>query len=223
MLGKLKWIIYTKAFSSFIYYFLMIYLITLRLKTRNSNNVIALLEKGETLLLCGWHQQFFSAIRNFKGYARYNPALMISRSRDGELISRVAHRVGWKTARGSSSKGGRTAMNAMIAHLKSNQLAAHILDGPQGPIGKVKPGAIKIAQESGALIVPFYVVAENAWYFKSWDQFMLPKPFSKVTLCYGNEIEVAPCDSSEEFEQQIQRLEETMKDWLVLRYPVRKH
>jgi lysophospholipid acyltransferase (LPLAT)-like uncharacterized protein len=222
MLGKLKWIIYTNAFGAFIYYFLMFYLSTLRLKTRNFNNVISLLEGGETILLCGWHQQFFSAIRNFKGYAKYNPALMISRSRDGELIARVAHRVGWKTARGSSSKGGRTAMNAMIAHLKSNQLAAHILDGPQGPIGKVKPGAIKIAHESGALIVPFYVEADNAWYAKSWDQFMLPKPFSKVTLCYGTEIKFTPCDSSEEFERQIQQLEDTMKGWLILKYPVRK-
>ena len=222
MLGKLKWIVHTKAFSSFVYYFLMIYLSTLRLKTRNAQNVITLLEGGETILLCCWHQQFFSAIRNFKGYAKYNPALMISRSRDGELIARVAHRVGWKTARGSSSKGGRSAMNAMIAHLKSNQLAAHILDGPQGPIGKVKPGAIKIAHDSGALIVPFYVEADNAWYVRSWDQFMLPKPFSKVTLCYGNEIKCTPCDSSEEFERQIQQLEDTMKGWLVLKYPVKK-
>jgi lysophospholipid acyltransferase (LPLAT)-like uncharacterized protein len=222
MLSKFKWIIYTKAFSSFIYYFLMIYLSTLRLKTSNARNVTTLLERGETILLCAWHQQFFSAIRNFKRYGKYNPALMISRSRDGELISRVANRVGWKTVRGSSSKGGRTAMNAMIAHLKSNQLAAHILDGPQGPIGKVKPGAIKIAQDSGALIVPFYVQAENAWYVRSWDQFMLPKPFSKVTLCFSNEITFTPCESSEEFERQIQQLEDKMKEWLVLKYPVKK-
>ncbi len=222
MFSKLKWIVHTKAFSSFIYYFIMIYLSTLRLKTSNLQNLMTLLGRGETILLCCWHQQFFSAIRNFKRFNKYNPAIMISRSRDGELISRVAHRVGWKTARGSSSKGGRSAMNAMIAHLKSNKLAAHILDGPQGPIGKVKPGAIKIAQESGALIVPFYVEADNAWYVKSWDQFMLPKPFSRVTLCYGDEIKFAPSDSSAEFERQIQELEETMKDWLVLKYPVKK-
>ena len=111
-------------------------------------------------------------------------------------------------------------MSAMIAHLKSHKFAAHILDGPQGPIGKVKPGAIKMAHKSGALIVPFYVVADNAWYFKSWDQFMLPKPFSKVKLCYGNEIKFDPYESPEEFELQRQLLENTMKDWLVLKYPV---
>ncbi len=221
MFSKLKWIVHTKAFSSFVYYFLMIYLSTLRLKTSNLQNFMTLLERGETLLLCCWHQQFFSAIRNFKRYSKYNPAIMISQSRDGEFISRVAHRVGWKTARGSSSKGGKTAMNAMIAHLKDHKFAAHILDGPQGPIGKVKPGAIKMAHESGALIVPFHVEAENAWHFKSWDQFMLPKPFSKVTLYYGDAIKLTPCDSSEEFEQQIRQLEDTMKDWLVLKYPVK--
>ena len=113
-------------------------------------------------------------------------------------------------------------MNEMIAHLKANQLAAHILDGPQGPIGKVKPGAIKIAQESKALIVPVYVEADNAWYVKSWDQFMLPKPFSKVTLCYGDEMKINQSDSTEEFERQRQQLETTMREWLVLKYPIKK-
>lgn len=220
MFGKLKWIIHTKAFSSFIYYFLMLYLSTLRLKTTNLQNVMTLIERGETILLCCWHQQFFSAIRNFRRYSKYKPAIMISQSRDGELISRVAHRVGWKTARGSTSKGGKPALTAMISHLKTYKLAAHILDGPQGPIGKVKPGVIKMAHESGAFIVPFYVVADNAWYFKSWDQFVLPKPFSKVNLCYGTEIKFTPSESSEEFELQRQLLENTMKDWLILKYPV---
>ncbi len=220
MLGKLKWVIYSKAFGVFIYYFLMLYLSTIRLRTKNLQQLTSLLEQGETVLLCCWHQQFLSAIRNFKSFSKYNPAIMISKSRDGELISRVANRVGWHTARGSSSKGGRSAMSAMIAHLNTNRLAAHILDGPQGPIGKVKPGVIKIAHKSGAVILPFYVEAENAWYFRSWDQFMLPKPFSKVKLRYGTSIKLEPCDSSEDFEQQRQQLENTMKDWLILKYPV---
>ncbi len=221
MFDKFKWVIYTKAFSSFIYYFIMIYLSTLRVKSTNKHHLLTLLEQGETVLLCCWHQQFFPAIRKFRAYTSYNPAIMISQSNDGDLISRVAHRVGWKTARGSSSKGGNTAMNAMITHLQSHKLAAHILDGPQGPIGKVKPGAIKMAQESGALLVPFHVEAENAWYFKSWDQFMLPKPFSKVKLCYGEELRFDPTDTKEEFEAQRLHLENTMKNFLVLKFPLR--
>ncbi len=113
-------------------------------------------------------------------------------------------------------------MHAMITHLQSHKLAAHILDGPQGPIGIVKPGAIKMAQASGAVIVPFNIVADNAWYFKSWDQFMLPKPFSKVELCYGNELRFDPTETREDFEAQRLHLENTMKDLLVLKYPARK-
>lgn len=113
-------------------------------------------------------------------------------------------------------------MSEMIAHLKTNKLAAHILDGPQGPIGKVKPGAIKIANKSGALIVPFYVVADKAWFFRSWDQFMMPKPFSKVELCFGQDIRLTSCESSDEFEQQRQLLEDTMKDGLIIKYPVKR-
>ncbi len=220
MVRKFKWIIYTKAFSAVIYYFLMAYLSTLRLKVINLDHLNKLLEDGETVILCSWHQQFFAAIRNFRGFSKYNPAIMISRSRDGELISRIANRVGWQTARGSSSKGGRSAMSAMISHLKTHKLAAHILDGPQGPIGKAKPGAIKMAHKSGAVIVPFYVTASKAWFFKSWDQFMLPKPFSRVNLFYGESIRFEPCNSSEELEKQRQQLENTMKDWLILKYPV---
>lgn len=216
MFRDFKSIIHTRTFSVFTYYFLMMYLSTLRIRVTNLHHLHNLLDNGETVLLCGWHQQFFSAIRNFKRFNKYKPAIMISRSRDGEFISRIAHKVGWRTVRGSSSKGGRRAMSAMISHLATHKLAAHILDGPQGPIGKVKPGAIKMAHLSGAFIVPFYVVADNAWYFNSWDKFMLPKPFSRVGIYYDEPIKFTPGESSEEFEKQRQQLEDTMKKWLVL-------
>lgn len=220
MLKKLKWIIYTKPFIGAAFCFVTLYLLTIRLRIKNSKALFDLLQQGKTVLICGWHQQFFPAINYFKIFAKYDPAIMISQSRDGEMISQVAHWVGWKTVRGSSSKGGKTAMNEMIAYLKTHSLAAHILDGPQGPIGKVKAGAIKMALESGAVIVPWYVVSENAWYFKSWDQFMLPKPFSKVMFHFGNEIRIDACKSDQEFEAYRLLLENTMKKWLILKHSV---
>ncbi|MCG8632734.1 MAG: lysophospholipid acyltransferase family protein [Desulfobacterales bacterium] len=188
MLKKLKFIIYTRPFIFFAYYLIRFYSLTFRLKVENEAQWQRLLDENKTVLLCTWHQQFFSAIRHFKTYARFNPGLMISQSRDGDLISGVANRTGWHTPRGSSSRGGKQAMGAMIDHINTYRFGAHILDGPRGPIGKVKPGAIKMALETGAIIVPFYVVADNAWFFNSWDRFMLPRPFSRVTLSFGNPI-----------------------------------
>ena len=82
---------------------------TFRLRIENEQEWKAHIDNGGTVLLCAWHQQFFAAIRHFRHYRRYNPHIMISRSKDGELIAGIARRTGWHPVRGSSSQGGRTA------------------------------------------------------------------------------------------------------------------
>ncbi len=194
----------------FVYYFIQIYSMTLRLRIVNETKWQNLLGQNKPVLLCAWHQQFFAAIRHFSTYSQFNPGIMISQSRDGELIAGVANKIGWHTARGSSTRGGKNAMGAMISHIKQHGFGAHILDGPTGPIGKVKAGAIKIAKETNAFIVPFYITSENAWFFKSWDRFMLPKPFSKVTLTFGDIIQFTDDNDKNSFESQRLMLETTM-------------
>ncbi len=210
MFKRLKFILYTKPFIAFIYFFIRIYAMSFRLRVVNEEQWKKHLKNGKAVLLCVWHQQFFSAIRHFKTYAHLNPGLMISQSRDGELIAGVANRTGWHTARGSSSKGGKEAMEEMIDHLKYYRFGAHILDGPRGPIGRVKAGIIKMAKESNAVIVPFYTYADKAWFFNSWDRFMLPKPFSNVTLMFDEPIFFDPPQTPERFESQRLYLEQTM-------------
>ena len=139
---------------------------------------------------------------------------MISKSVDGEIIAGVASRTGWDPVRGSSSRGGRDALAAMIEKLKERKIAAHIVDGPRGPMGKIKPGVIRLAQESGAVIVPFYTSADRAWYFNSWDRFMIPKPFSRVSIRFGDIFTVDNTMTDEEFEQRRLDLETTMLDGL---------
>ncbi|MCP4670832.1 MAG: lysophospholipid acyltransferase family protein [Desulfobacula sp.] len=216
MSKKLKSIIYTQAFMVFLYFFIKIYSMTLRIHIVNEEKWKNLLKKRKPVLLCAWHQQFFSAIHHFSTYAKFNPGIMVSQSKDGQMIAGVANRNGWHTARGSSSRGGKNAMAAMIKHLKKYGFGAHILDGPTGPIGKVKPGAIKIAKETNAFIVPFYITPENAWFFKSWDRFMLPKPFSKVTLTFGDIIQLKDDNDNKSFETQRLMLETTMLPGLYL-------
>ncbi len=216
MFRKLKFIIYTRPFIFFAYYLIQIYSMTFRLRIENEGHWQKLRQQGTRVILCAWHQQFFSAIRHFKTYSKYNPGLMISQSKDGDLISGVANRTGWHTPRGSSSRGGKHAMDMMIAHLKTYGLGAHILDGPTGPIGRVKAGAIKMAHEADAVVVPFYTSAPHAWFFNSWDRFMLPKPFSRVYITFGQEIRFEASDNEDNFERHRQTLENLMRPRLVL-------
>lgn len=135
---------------------------------------------------------------------------MISRSFDGEIIAGVAKHTGWYTMRGSSSRGGREALGDMIIKLKETGLAAHIVDGPTGPAGIVKAGAVRLANAAGAVIVPFYVSADRAWFFRSWDRFMFPKPFARVTIRFDEIIPWKPLENEDEFEIQRSTLENIM-------------
>jgi lysophospholipid acyltransferase (LPLAT)-like uncharacterized protein len=197
-------------FHRFLYQFIRIYSGTFRFRIVNEARWQQLIDKGTPVLLCAWHQQFFSAIRPFKRYAKYQPALMISRSRDGAIIAAVARQTGWKTVRGSSSRGGKPALRSMIRHLEGSKLAGHILDGPTGPMGIVKAGVIRLAHAAQATIVPFSVSARRSLYFNSWDRFMLPLPFSRVTLHFGDPVRFSPTNDPRAFEQQRARLEAMM-------------
>ncbi len=201
-------------FLSVIYWLIRLYLKTIRLTVENEAAWLDHLQHGGKVVLCTWHQQFFTAIGHFKTYAAYRPALMISKSRDGDVIAGIASRSGWLPVRGSSSKEGKEALEAVIHHLGTHSLAGHVVDGPRGPRGMVKPGLIKLAHRTGAAIVPFFVRAERAWHLKSWDRFIVPKPFSRVTLTFSDMIQLEPTCSKEDREAQRLEIERIMKPWL---------
>ncbi len=188
---------------------------TFRLQVENERAWMDHVDSGGAVVLCCWHQQFFSAIRHFKNYRQYRPSLMISRSADGEIIAGVAEKTGWDVVRGSSSRGGRDALAQMAERLKQRRVAAHIVDGPRGPSGSVKAGVIRLAQLGGAVIAPFSARADRAWYFNSWDRFMIPKPFARVTLRFDGLFPVPSPSSPEEFEEHRLRLEEIMQPGLI--------
>ena len=206
----------SKTFIWFLYRFIRLYTWTFRLQIENETQWRTYLAAKGRVLLCCWHQQFFSFIRHFQSYRDHWPSLMISKSTDGEMIAGVATLSGWHPVRGSSSKGGRKALDQMVVQLRETGLSAHILDGPRGPIGRVKNGAISLAQSAGARIVPVYAFADNAWFFKSWDRFFLPKPFSRVTIRFGEMLTVPKTSDPQQFEAQRKNLEETMRPHLLL-------
>jgi lysophospholipid acyltransferase (LPLAT)-like uncharacterized protein len=213
--SRLRSIMADVRFHRLLYHFVRSYSATFRLRIENEHTWQQELMRGTPVLLCAWHQQFFSAIRHFKNYAKFRPALMISKSRDGSMIATVAHHSGWKAIRGSSSRGGSEALRAISRHLKEHGLAAHIVDGPTGPMGVVKAGAVRMAHLARAAIVPVSVSCNRAIYFNSWDRFMLPLPFSRVCLTFGEPLHLPATRDPAAFEDQRQRLQAIMRPGLV--------
>jgi lysophospholipid acyltransferase (LPLAT)-like uncharacterized protein len=166
-------------------------------------------KRGQIPIYASWHQRFFPGIALF---ARRKPiSIMISQSRDGELISRIAHVLGWYPVRGSSSKGGRQALRKLKKLIHEGYKVGHIVDGPRGPFGVVKPGLLLIAQNTGMPIIPIIISAEKKWVFNSWDRFIIPKPFSRVIIRFCDEICVPRKLSLSDFEEKRSQIENTFK------------
>lgn len=214
MFKKLRKIATLKLAGHIIYYLSLLYSMTFRLKVINEDVWIDYLEKGGKVLICCWHQQFFIGVRLFRRYRKYPTTVMVSKSTDGEIASRVAQAANVYPVRGSSSKNGGPALKETISRLKPGHLAVHLLDGPRGPAGVVKPGAIAIASGADAAIAPGYVEADRAWHVRSWDKYMVPKPFACVTVTFFPLMKLPPIENAQEFERQRQALEDILKPHL---------
>lgn len=210
MRAKIRSILTLPRAATLLYRLARAYCLTFRFTVENETPWLNYLNEGGKILLCTWHQQFFATIRYSENYRVYRPSIMISQSQDGELIAGIAIKCGWFPVRGSSSKGGGQALKTLIEKLRETGLVAHIVDGPRGPAGKVKDGVIHLAQATGAAIVPFYISADRAWYFNSWDRFFVPKPFARVTLSFGDMIKLSFTENQDELEKQRQYLENIM-------------
>jgi hypothetical protein len=124
------------------------------------------------LLACAWH------------FRNRNIAILISESFDGELISRTVARLGFNPIRGSSSRGGAPGLRNMERAYYEDQHCAFTADGPRGPAMVAKPGAAQLAARVGTTVGTFYVLPERAWELRSWDRFLIPKPFSRVLVAW---------------------------------------
>jgi len=123
---------------------------------------------------------------------------MASRSKDGEIIARWLLRNGYIPARGSTKKGGGAALQEMIDLVRAGHRAALTVDGPNGPPRVVQPGVVRLARETGAWILPLTGSSSRPWFLRSWDRYLVPKPFSRCVVAYGEPFAVEPASSDEE-------------------------
>lgn len=206
---EIKYFIIRNFLTFLAYYALILYAKTTRLKLENEEELKEYLKNNGRVIMYSWHQRFLWAFYLPRIFGE-TPCIMISRSRDGDFIADVAQRIGWIPVRGSSSRGGKKALQWMIEGMIENRLGGHIVDGPTGPPRIVKPGLVIIAQKSGAALCPGYVSYEKPWIFNSWDRFMIPKPFSRVLLRFGS-LELIPEEmDAEQFEDVRLRIEKEL-------------
>ncbi len=151
-------------------------------------------------IYCFWHQGTFPAGWYFR---RYNACILISRSFDGELIARTLGLLGFRSVRGSSSRGAVAGLLALRAEVERGGLAIFTADGPRGPAFRSKMGPVKLAQTTGEPIGCFHLQPERAWMLRSWDRFLIPKPFSRVVVSWARSIPAPPAGAGPEELEQI--------------------
>jgi lysophospholipid acyltransferase (LPLAT)-like uncharacterized protein len=151
-----------------------------------------------------WHRCVFPAAWMWRNLGI---AVMVSRSFDGEYIARIIEKLGFVSVRGSSSRGGTEALLGMSTQLERGAGVAFTIDGPRGPKYVAKPGPIRLSKVTGMPMSAFYVALSDAWVLRTWDQFMIPKPFSKVLARVSVRVTV-PRDAGDtqlqEFQMQLQ-------------------
>jgi len=163
--------------------------------------------RKEPVIILIWHGRIFFAPYFFR---RREIMPLVSPSEDGEIIAQIIARWGYKAIRGSSSHSIIRAWNEMKRELGKGGELIIVPDGPRGPGRKMKPGALKLAKETGAYLVPFTFSSSKRKILKSWDRFLIPKPFTRFVAVYGNPISVDSSLNNEELGEKLQEVEEYM-------------
>jgi lysophospholipid acyltransferase (LPLAT)-like uncharacterized protein len=169
---------------------------------------------GEPVIYALWHSRLLALTWSHRDRG---VGVLISRHRDGELIARMAQRLGFETARGSSTRGGRAGVVEMLALAEARRSLAITPDGPRGPARRIKPGLVYLASRTGWPVVPVTAAAKSAWVFNSWDRFRVPRPFARLRLAYGEPLRV-PRDLDEAGEEQWRERIEAALESLTVRH-----
>ncbi|MCW5201269.1 lysophospholipid acyltransferase family protein [Desulfobulbus sp. F4] len=176
------------------------------LEVRDQENLDKVLAHGAGVVPF-WHYSVFYMLYHLR---QYPGVAMISASKDGEYIARVAHLLNFETVRGSSNRFGVRALKGMVDHVKQGKNAGIVADGSQGPPLKVQPGAVLLASKSGSPIMPIVWAVTRYKAFNSWDRTVIPLPFSSIILQYGELIWVEPELTSDLVENYRLQLEKAM-------------
>ena len=160
---------------------------TVRLRHHGDARVREWERRGERFILAFWHRHLLLMPYAYRGR---RISVLVSQSKDGELIARTVARLGIDSSRGSSSRGGAAGLRSLLRKAEEGWDIAFTPDGPRGPLREVQPGVILAAAATGLPIVPVAIAATRAKRLNSWDRFLVPLPFSTVHFVYGEPLAV---------------------------------
>lgn len=158
-----------------------------------------------------WHSKLFYLVYYYVTHAKKRRiSILVSMSKDGDYGAALIQKLKQDAVRGSSSRGGQRAIRNLAAKATEGNNIAITPDGPKGPVTKVNKGVIRLAQLTGARIIPVSYQATRAWKAKSWDLFMVVKPFGKVHVAFADPMQIPRDSSPEDVEKFRKKLEDTL-------------
>lgn len=187
------WKKFKRNFAPYILYYLVKFIYFTNKKVYHHSK-----DDKEPFIVCMWHGDLLSQIFNYHTFRKRGIVkAMISENRDGETIAKLASMFKIGAIRGSSSKGATKVLINALKELKTGNDIAITPDGPRGPRHSIADGIVVIAQKSGKNIRCFNSVPTKYWQFKSWDKFILPKPFGKIDFYISEPFSVQDIDLEE--------------------------
>lgn len=160
---------------------------TWRIRVVNGGYLLDLRRAERPFIFALWHGHLLPLLWHHR---RQGVIILISEHHDGELVARAAESLGYGLIRGSSTRGADRALISLVRELNAGHEVAITPDGPRGPAETFAPGALVAAQRSDSSILPVAASADRAWRLRSWDRFVIPKPFARVTIAYATPTKV---------------------------------
>jgi lysophospholipid acyltransferase (LPLAT)-like uncharacterized protein len=183
---------------------------TLSLTEANREAAERLWDAKSPIVYAAWHGRILM-FPYFYGRQR-TVHVLASRSRDGELVARFAQAFGFRAVRGSTSRGASTALRVLARLLRDEAAEVAVApDGPRGPRGVAQPGAVLLAKLGRAPILPLGLGVSRATVLGSWDAFVVPHPFARVVVVFGDPLVVPEDADRETLEACRLRLEEALR------------
>jgi lysophospholipid acyltransferase (LPLAT)-like uncharacterized protein len=171
---------------------------TWRIREVNRGPAQGIRDSGRPTIMVLWHGELLPLLWHHRGEGI---AVLISEHGDGEIVARVAEALGFATVRGSTSRGAGRALLGMIRAVQSGTDVGFTPDGPRGPARRFAPGALIVAQRTGAPVLALRVSVRRCWRLRSWDEFIIPKPFARITVAYGDPVYVEAATPREAAQQ----------------------
>jgi hypothetical protein len=201
-------------------FFVILYLIgkTLRIQIINRDVESRLEKQGKAIIYTFWHGRmlYFPYLYRFSNKS----TILTSPSEDGEIVARTAKIFGFSSIRGSSFKRGGPALLKMTRSIKEGKAVTMVADGSRGPLYKVQEGIINLAYLTGAPILPVVYGVKNKIQLKTWDRFIIPLPFSKIKVMYGDPVyvdkkteEIKSKSKLEELEKKLKEITQVVDSW----------